>query len=666
MTNTYSTGNPLGSTAAKDLYDNASNFDDAMNSPMPSFLDRFGLRRETWTGMEEAFQNFLVNSAFVFLGDYDDVGELTFTARNQYLTRSGIAYRLADSTALPFTTTGVWATDLSSLVAFNSNGGYQRAASGSVLRTMQSKLSDCFSVKDFGATGDGVTDDSAAIQACYSAASALALISSDFATGIQVYWPAGNYKVTSGITGSGPIGTLGSGRNQTVILYNGGSADCLTITSTRNTDEPYVEGIGFRATGANTGFAINISVAPSSSNNFPCATVRDVHIWSDFGSSYWKNGVAISNCWHYDLDHVFVKGATAVADWMDSAFDIGTKCIDGRLENCYVYGANTAVLISAGDVEGFRMSRCSFVAVRKGVLFDHGTNFPPHYDIANNHIAASENCIFLRGTSQGTITENLLYLGDQASALAPNNAVALYANTSNGLKVSKNIISRRTTAAAPIVVGISLFNMAYFSIVDNYLDNFSTAIISDSACQQGQILDNHGFGNETSVNNNNVRTVVVRTTSDLGVVSSPQRSFGLVLATLSGDISNATGDGTTYSMIFNSDVDYESWYDTSTGIYTCQREGLYRVSLNIILQGVLSSHTDCEVNCNIAGGASFPAYFKPSAIVQSSTLASLHSNHTIYLTAGQSLTFTLKVSNGTKVVGLKGGAALSSLTICLA
>lgn len=51
-------------------------------------------------------------------------------------------------------------------------------------------VSDIINVKDYGATGDGVTDDTAAVK------SALA----DATTSNLVYFPAGSYIITNGIT----------------------------------------------------------------------------------------------------------------------------------------------------------------------------------------------------------------------------------------------------------------------------------------------------------------------------------------------------------------------------------------------------------------------------------------------------------------------------------
>ena len=55
--------------------------------------------------------------------------------------------------------------------------------------------------RDYGAKGDGVTDDAAAIQAAVDAA----------ATGGTVYFPAGTYKCTSDITVGNSVTLRGAG-----------------------------------------------------------------------------------------------------------------------------------------------------------------------------------------------------------------------------------------------------------------------------------------------------------------------------------------------------------------------------------------------------------------------------------------------------------------------
>ena len=87
------------------------------------------------------------------------------------------------------------------LLAFDSTGNpsvrlpvdeqalstYVPAAPGAVARPIREKLGDAVSVKDFGAVGDGTVDDTIAIQAALTAASA-------------VFLPPGAYRVTNTIT----------------------------------------------------------------------------------------------------------------------------------------------------------------------------------------------------------------------------------------------------------------------------------------------------------------------------------------------------------------------------------------------------------------------------------------------------------------------------------
>ena len=73
----------------------------------------------------------------------------------------------------------------SSILASDTN--FTANGTNAVARTVQGKLRDIVSVKDFGAVGDGVTNDRVAIN------NAIASLS---ATGGTVFFPAGTYLVS--------------------------------------------------------------------------------------------------------------------------------------------------------------------------------------------------------------------------------------------------------------------------------------------------------------------------------------------------------------------------------------------------------------------------------------------------------------------------------------
>jgi hypothetical protein len=77
---------------------------------------------------------------------------------------------------------------------------YTAPYTGAVATTVQAKLGQIVSVKDFGAVGNGTTDDTAAIQAAVNALSASG-------KGGTVLLPAGTYKITSNISITWPNST---------------------------------------------------------------------------------------------------------------------------------------------------------------------------------------------------------------------------------------------------------------------------------------------------------------------------------------------------------------------------------------------------------------------------------------------------------------------------
>ena len=111
------------------------------------------------------------------------------------------------------TTAGISATKLS----------FTQSGASAVARTVSSKLNETVSVKDFGAVGDGTTNDTAAIQAAINST-----------TGV-VYFPEGQYLVKgSGFTIAKPIKIQGEGPASVIVYEGAGTLFTFTYSSGGN------------------------------------------------------------------------------------------------------------------------------------------------------------------------------------------------------------------------------------------------------------------------------------------------------------------------------------------------------------------------------------------------------------------------------------------------
>lgn len=107
--------------------------------------------------------------------------------------------------------------------------GFIQAGTGAVATTAQAKMRETISVKDFGAVGDDTHDDTTNIQAAINYANSI---------GGDVYFPAGIYKITNGLTinNSGDTSDTfkasmyGDSSASARIHGAAGSYDMLTIT----------------------------------------------------------------------------------------------------------------------------------------------------------------------------------------------------------------------------------------------------------------------------------------------------------------------------------------------------------------------------------------------------------------------------------------------------
>jgi hypothetical protein len=123
---------------------------------------------------------------------------------------------------------------LTEITRIKNNGelAYTPAGTGAVATTVQSKLRESVSVKDFGAVGDGSTDDSAAIQAAIDAC----VYTESKPYNSTVYLPSGVYRLNSGILLKNAISLCGSGISNTIINVYDITNPAVSLESYSNID----------------------------------------------------------------------------------------------------------------------------------------------------------------------------------------------------------------------------------------------------------------------------------------------------------------------------------------------------------------------------------------------------------------------------------------------
>ena len=111
---------PVPSTDIRNAVFAGAKLDEEVTGAGEFYTDRLGVKRLTNTGRNNQFdaaqldranrfEQFLLSSGYVFLGDYED-GPFQFSARNQYIRYNNQYYRLNAATDVGFTTTGTDAT----------------------------------------------------------------------------------------------------------------------------------------------------------------------------------------------------------------------------------------------------------------------------------------------------------------------------------------------------------------------------------------------------------------------------------------------------------------------------------------------------------------------------------------------------------------------------
>ena len=312
-------------------------------------------------------------------------------------------------------------------------------------RALANWPNNAVSVLDFGAVGDGVTDDTTAFQNAFN--DAAAKVSQGGSA--SIYIPAGLFLLTSKVVCNvafvgkeQSISIRGAGMHVSQLLAGENNTDgLLKLTSAGNTETWEVADLGFvsplvASDGRLNGTALQIestlkpgdagfgSMAP------PSVILTDINV-GGYGTTvtevnktagFWENGIVISNKWYPSLFNCNVHSGAGYLDYDETRAAIKfINVYSPEVNQHYIsgefgYGINH-INPDATDIPGtedFRFNNGFIVGPKYGIYIDHefqtGTLGEPGGTIIGNHINARLTSIYLSQHRQVIIASNYIYV----------------------------------------------------------------------------------------------------------------------------------------------------------------------------------------------------------------------------------------------------------------
>lgn len=234
---------------------------------------------------------------------------------------------------------------------------YEPGFTGSVATTVADKLQQYVSVKDFGAVGNGVADDTAAIQAALD-------------TGRSVYFPDGTYSVSSRLTVVNPnVQIYGPGIIKPSATWTGIGTTKSVLTIDAAASNVTISGLTFDSDDTIIGSQINFQIESFAPQTMVtnCRFLNSVMIGGASGScvafrTTSPYSQAIGNYTENTNGAIFVQGAKCVV--------ANNTCVDPNDVGIVLNGPQCVGCVVSGNI----IDNASFNSLSGGILVEEAAN----------------------------------------------------------------------------------------------------------------------------------------------------------------------------------------------------------------------------------------------------------------------------------------------------
>lgn len=356
--------------------------------------------------------------------------------------------------------------------------GFLQSGVGAIKRTVQDKLRESVSVKDFGAKGDNATDDTTAFQAAINAS-----------RNCRLHVPAGTYLLSASLAAtlaaSEDFVLVGEGAEVSRLRFVVGGLSVTYSGDGRSFGDASairVEGIGLETEGQGIADALRIvNTATTVVNDVEGhVTLDDLTISGVNSATSWVNAIYLENVAFPDIRRIKVEDGGRRTVALSIATTGTYAAVDTTVDSFKCWEVATAIKVR-GRSEGVYLNHFIVIGGETGIdwvaTLPAGAGKKPLLLLDNSHINVAGTAVKTTDVAQVLAADSLIYLTNSPSK--ETYAFDFQATTANSSENSRingvTIIGqgdRTGSRAVGVRCGANVFGVA----VDATMDNVGTCV----------------------------------------------------------------------------------------------------------------------------------------------------------------------------------------------